>query len=132
MIFQHYSYIHVCNSNNPINWLKQPKFFLQCAIPTRAIYMSFLILEWVKSYRTVHYLALSLWIFNAIFLPYKSTCIKALNFVPSKFDLMNTVTIDYTVKIFQLFQPVKGCLSCTHVQRSNDNNHSIKYHISNK
>ena len=36
----------------------------------------------------------------------------------------------YTVKIFGLFQPVKGCLSCAHVQRSNDN--SIKYHISNK
>ena len=35
----------------------------------------------------------------------------------------------YTVKIFGLFQPVKGCLSCTHVQRINDN--SIKYHISN-
>ena len=27
MIFQHYSYIHVCNSYNLINWLKQPKVF---------------------------------------------------------------------------------------------------------
>ena len=27
MIFQHYSYIHVWNSDNPINWLKQPKVF---------------------------------------------------------------------------------------------------------
>ena len=27
VIFQHYSYIHVCNSDNPINWLKQPKAF---------------------------------------------------------------------------------------------------------
>ena len=25
MIFQHHSYIHVSNSDNPINWLKQPK-----------------------------------------------------------------------------------------------------------
>ena len=35
----------------------------------------------------------------------------------------------YTVKNFGLFQPVKGCLGCAHVQRSNDN--SINYHISN-
>ena len=27
----------------------------------------------------------------------------------------------YTVKNFGLFQPVKGCLSCAHVRRSNDN-----------
>ena len=33
-------------------------------------------------------------------------------------------TIYITVKKIGLFQPVKGCLSCAHVQRSNDN--SIK------
>ena len=27
VIFQHYTYIDVCNSDNPINWLKRPKFF---------------------------------------------------------------------------------------------------------
>ena len=31
----------------------------------------------------------------------------------------------YTVNFFWLFQPVKGYLSCAHVQRSNDN--SKKY-----
>ena len=34
------------------------------------------------------------------------------------------------VKILELFQPVKGCLSCARVQRSNDS--SIKCDISNK
>ena len=33
MIFQHYSYIHVCNSDNTINWLKQPKFFYSAVYP---------------------------------------------------------------------------------------------------
>ena len=33
----------------------------------------------------------------------------------------------YTVKIFGLFQPVKGCLSCTHVQRSNNNSINITF-----
>ena len=26
--FQHYSYIHVCNSDNPTNWLKNPTVYL--------------------------------------------------------------------------------------------------------
>ena len=26
--FQHYSYIHACNSDNPINWLKNPTVYL--------------------------------------------------------------------------------------------------------
>ena len=64
-------------------------------IPTRAMYTSFLILEWASNHiDSLDYIALSLWIFNAIFLPYKSTCIKVLKFLPSKFDLMNIVTID--------------------------------------
>ena len=33
-------------------------------------------------------------------------------------------------KNFWVVSTCKGCLSCAHVQRSNDN--SIKYHISNK
>ena len=37
------------------------------------------------------------------------------------------IVVEHTVKIFGLFQPIEGCLSCAHVQRSNDN--SLKYHI---
>ena len=37
--------------------------------------------------------------------------------------------LNQPVKNFGLFQAVKGCLSCAHVQRSNDN--SINHHISN-
>ena len=48
----------------------------------------------------------------------------------SEVNVISTTYYTCTVKNFGLFQPVKGCLSCAHVQRSNYN--SIKYHISNK